>query len=94
MEKTPQWASAITGIPAETIRNLAREYALTKPACLMPGYGNQRIGNGEQTVRSMAMLTCMTGNVGVPGGGAVIEHSAPVFPVPKNPHPGSIPTFL
>lgn len=99
IHKTPEWASAITGIPAQTIRELAREYATTKPACLLPGYGNQRIGNGEQTVRSMAMLTCLTGNVGIPGGGAagsgaVAEHGAPVFPVPANPYPGLIPTFL
>ena len=97
--KTPEWAEGITGIPAETIRNLAREYATTKPACLLPGLGNQRIGNGEQTVRGMAALTCMTGNVGIPGGsaaGAAIAMEEPGirFPIGSNPYPGVISCFL
>ncbi|MCL1991402.1 MAG: molybdopterin-dependent oxidoreductase, partial [Spirochaetes bacterium] len=68
--KTPKWAQAITGIPAETIERLACDYATSKPACLLPGYGVQRIGNGEQTVRGIAMLASLTGNIGIPGGGA------------------------
>jgi len=47
----------------------------------------------------MAMLACMTGNVGVPGGGAagsgvVNEHLLPSFPQGDNPYPGSISCFL
>ena len=38
VEKTPVWAEAISGIPAETIANLAREYASTKPAAITAGY--------------------------------------------------------
>lgn len=68
--KTPAWASGITGIPEETIVSLALAYASAKPACLLPGLGPQRTLNGEQTVRSLAMLACLTGNVGVPGGSA------------------------
>ena len=97
--KTPEWAEEITGIPAQTIKRTAREYATAKPACLLPGLGNQRIGNGEQTVRSMAMLACLTGNVGIPGGGAagagaVQEHPLPALPALPNPFSGSIPCFL
>lgn len=99
VEKTPAWAQSICGIPAQTIEQLAREYATTKPACLLPGLGNQRIGNGEQTVRAMAMLTCMTGNVGIPGGGAAgmgfgREEPAPVFPLGQSGYPGIISCFL
>lgn len=99
VEKTPAWASEITGVPAETIERLAVEYATTKPACIMPGFGNQRIRNGEQTVRGMAALCCLTGNVGVPGGSAggapmVREEPAPTYPQGKNPYPGSISCFL
>lgn len=99
VEKTPAWAEKITGVPAETIERLAVEYATAKPACLLPGLGLQRTGNGEQSTRSTAMLACLTGNVGIPGGGAagagwVNNHLQPCLPIPANPYPGKIPTFL
>lgn len=98
VEKTPEWAEVITGLPAERIRSLARAYATTKPACLLPGLGNQRIGNGEQTVRGMIALTCMTGNVGIPGGGAAgsgsgREEAQPVYPTGTAAYPGQISCF-
>ncbi|MCI0476233.1 MAG: molybdopterin-dependent oxidoreductase, partial [Anaerolineales bacterium] len=40
--KTPQWAEAITAVPAETIARIAREYATIKPSVLYQGYGMQR----------------------------------------------------
>jgi len=97
--KTPQWAEKITGIPAETIRSLAIEYATAKPACLMPGLGYQRVGNGEQAVRAIAALTCLTGNVGIPGGGAAgcgnpREEATPSFPIGERPYKGTISCFL
>lgn len=97
--KTPEWASEITGVPAEKIRNLARAYATAKPACIMPGYGLQRTGNGEQTIRSLAMLAALTGNIGIPGGGSAgagEEDGAKTadFPTGDNPYPGKIPNFL
>ncbi len=97
--KTPEWAEKITGIPAETIRRIAREYATTKPACLLPGLGNQRTANGEQNVRAMAALACMTGNVGIPGGSAAgmgftAEEEKPVYPMGKSDYPGVISCFL
>ena len=97
--KTPEWAQAITGVPAETIRRLAVEYASAKPACLLPGLGNQRTGNGEQTSRALMALTCLTGNVGIPGGGAAgngmaVEEAKPSFPAGPNPYKGVISCFL
>jgi len=68
--KTPAWAEAITGIPRDTIINLAREYALCKPGALIQGYAPQRHAYGEQVVRSGTMLASITGNVGVKGGWA------------------------
>ena len=37
--KTPNWAAKITGIPEETIIRLAREIAMTKPCCIVQGWG-------------------------------------------------------
>ncbi|MDR1978379.1 MAG: molybdopterin-dependent oxidoreductase [Synergistaceae bacterium] len=97
--KTAEWAAEITGVDAETIRWLARKYATAKPAALLQGYGPQRNGNGEQTVRSGTMLACLTGNVGVPGGsacgyGSTRLHRQPAIPVTPNPYKGKIPVFL
>jgi anaerobic dimethyl sulfoxide reductase subunit A len=97
--KTPAWAEAITGVPRGRIESLAREYAAAKPACLLPGLGLQRTGSGEQTVRGLIALACITGNVGVSGGGAAGTGAIPGlplqgYPVPPNPYPGKIPSFL
>ncbi|MBQ7795018.1 MAG: molybdopterin-dependent oxidoreductase [Lachnospiraceae bacterium] len=99
--KTPEWAAEITGIDAETIRTFAREYAKAKPACIIMGLGPQRHGNGEQTTKGISALTCLTGNVGISGGGAaangdIVEHEKITLynNTVKNPYPGKIPVFL
>lgn len=68
--KTPTWAERITGIPVETIIQLAREYATNRPGALIQGCGPQRHAYGEQVVRSGTVLAALTGNVGVKGGWA------------------------
>jgi len=70
VEKTPAWAEAISGVPASTIERLAREYATTKPACLMDCQGPARSAMGEQYNRCAIALTAMTGNIGKHGGSA------------------------
>jgi anaerobic dimethyl sulfoxide reductase subunit A len=96
--KSAEWAAEITGVPAHTIRGLALEYAGAKPAALLSGWGPQRTSNGEQGVRAIAALCCVTGNVGKEGGSAggsgyVRGHAQPALPYPPNPVRISIPSF-
>lgn len=67
IEKTPEWAEKITRVPANTIRQLAREYAMTKPAALIQGWGPQRHICGERSARGSTLLAAITGNVGKEG---------------------------
>ncbi|EAQ1567092.1 dimethyl sulfoxide reductase subunit A [Salmonella enterica subsp. arizonae serovar 41:z4,z23:-] len=68
--KSPEWAEKITHVPAQTIRQLARDYANTKPAALIQGWGPQRHNCGERTARGSTLLATITGNVGIKGGWA------------------------
>ncbi len=70
VDKTPEWAEAICGVPAARIADLARQYATTDPACLMDCQGPARASYGEQYNRGAIALTAMTGNVGKKGGSA------------------------
>lgn len=97
--KTPEWAEAITGVPAQTIRSLAIRYATARPAALVQGFGAQRHAYGEQGARGGILLACMTGNVGVSGGwasgsGLCTQHPWVDMPDVPNPYPMEIPTYL
>ncbi|SBW00676.1 dimethyl sulfoxide reductase, anaerobic, subunit A [uncultured delta proteobacterium] len=90
VKKTPEWAEGICKVKANTIRQLAREYASAKPAAILSGWGPQRHSSGERTSRGSAMLCCITGNVGKLGGwaggyGGVSRPFQTTMPSGKNP---------
>jgi anaerobic selenocysteine-containing dehydrogenase len=71
----PERASHITGVPVETIVDLARDYATTTPAMLRVSDGINRHSNGGQTVRTLACLPAITGQYGIQGGGLMYSTS-------------------
>jgi anaerobic selenocysteine-containing dehydrogenase len=74
-EYPPDRVAAITGISAEDIVRLAREYATTSPAIIRLNYGVQRSENGGMAVRSIAMLPAITGAWKKQGGGLTLSTS-------------------
>ena len=83
-EHAPERAAEITGIPAETIRRLAAEYASagrggSRAAAIRLNYGTQRCENGGTAVRAIAMLPLITGAWKYVGGGLQLSTSG-AFP--------------
>ena len=72
---TPQRAAELTGIAAEEIAALAREYATTRPAAIRLNYGVQRSERGSMAVRTIALLPALTGSWRDLGGGLQLTTS-------------------
>jgi anaerobic selenocysteine-containing dehydrogenase len=89
--------AAITGVPAKDITELALAYARMKPALLAAGFGLQRHAHAGQTMRAVALLPALTGNVGVPGGGwqyaNLASHCLEPLPLPAEPGPDAFRGF-
>ncbi|MCX6551115.1 MAG: molybdopterin-dependent oxidoreductase, partial [Acidobacteria bacterium] len=68
-EFTPEWAAAITELPAAQIRDTARVMGATKPAVVVhPGRHVTWYGDDTQRARAMAILTALLGSYGRKGG--------------------------
>ena len=74
---TPEWGAEQTGIAADVIVELAREYANTRRAMiLLGGSSMHKSRNGWQAARAVACLPALTGKLGIPGGGLGPRHGA------------------
>jgi len=78
-------AGEISGVPAQTIRDLAREFAERKPAAIRIGYGVDRWYYCDYTARAAANLVVATGNIGIAGGGISVHDGT--YAAPLNLHP-------
>jgi formate dehydrogenase major subunit len=66
---TPEYASDITGVSVDLIRQAARIYATAKPAICFHGLGMTEHVQGTEGVMSLSNLALLTGNFGKPGSG-------------------------
>ena len=68
-EKTPEWAAAITGVPAEDIRRAARIYAGAQAAAMYWGMGISQSTHGTDNTLTLTNLALLCGHIGRPGTG-------------------------
>jgi len=65
---SPEKVAGITGIDADTIRQMAREFAQTKPAVAWIGRGVAGWPNGSYSSYAIFCLNALVGSIDVPGG--------------------------
>ena len=65
----PSRVSAITGLPTESVVELGRRLAETRPTGIRIGIGIQRHGGGGMAVRTITCIPGVTGDWRYPGGG-------------------------
>lgn len=66
---SPEKMEAICGIPAQTLREVARTFATAKAAMIFWGMGVSQHIHGTDNSRCLISLALMTGQVGRPGAG-------------------------
>lgn len=69
--RTPEWAEAVSGVPAAQIEALAKRYGETDRAYIRVGYGFARSRNGPMQVHAVACLPTVGGKWQHEGGGAL-----------------------
>lgn len=90
--KDPAWAATITGVPAQRIRELARDMAGARTLVTV-SWSLQRARFGEQPTWLGVVLAAMLGQMGLPGGGfghgygsaAMVGEPTRAVPLPRLP---------
>jgi anaerobic selenocysteine-containing dehydrogenase len=73
LEFPPSRAAAITGLPIESIVELGKRLAKTRPTGIRIGIGLQRHGGGGMAVRTITCIPGVTGDWSHPGGGVCYD---------------------
>ncbi len=66
---SPEAMAPICGIPAATLREVAREFATAKGAMILWGMGVSQHVHGTDNARCLIALSTVTGQIGKPGSG-------------------------
>ncbi|MDI1338244.1 formate dehydrogenase subunit alpha [Polaromonas sp.] len=66
---SPEAMAPVCGIPAETLREVAREFAKAKGAMILWGMGISQHVHGTDNARCLIALSTVTGQIGKPGSG-------------------------
>jgi formate dehydrogenase major subunit len=66
---SPEAMAPICGIPAQTLREVAREFARAKGAMILWGMGVSQHVHGTDNARCLIALSTVTGQIGKPGSG-------------------------
>lgn len=74
--RTPEWASAISGVPVEEIEAFARLVGQTKRTFFRLGYGFTRSRNGAAQMHAALCIPAVTGAWRYEGGGAFFNNFA------------------
>ncbi|MBR0694854.1 molybdopterin oxidoreductase family protein [Bradyrhizobium lablabi] len=74
--RTPEWASAISGVPVEEIEAFARLVGQTKRSFFRLGYGFTRSRNGAAQMHAALCIPAVTGAWQYEGGGAFFNNAA------------------
>ena len=74
--RTPEWASAITGLPVAAIESFARLVGQTKKTYFRLGYGFSRQRNGAANMHAASCIASVTGAWAYEGGGAFHNNGA------------------
>jgi anaerobic selenocysteine-containing dehydrogenase len=88
---TPEAAEKASGVPAKAIRNIAVEFAKTKPATVFSLNGTSLHRNGIDAESACILLAAITGNIEIEGGNCLprqFDIAAPQ-PAPEQPGGGS-----
>jgi thiosulfate reductase/polysulfide reductase chain A len=85
---TPDWAAPLTGIPAETIKRTAHEFASAAPHALAHnGWRTSNFVNSFHTQRAISILNALVGNWNVTITAAAGEESATLGKPTQPPYP-------
>lgn len=80
---TPEWAEQVTWIRADRIRETARLYATTKPACITVGVALEETIGTTGALQALTVLAAITGSVDVDGGNTIESGVLPASQLSK-----------